>query len=354
MAGGGFGDRGSPGASGLREPAPGDGAAGDQAAAPGDGTTAPGGRTTAPGDGTSGTGAASAPSGTSVAAEVSLAVAAKAAAENFPVALRVLPRRYRRHLTALYGFARLADDIGDEPLPGVEPGGTQAGTAARLRVLDALRDDVTRGYDGTGPRLPAIRALAATARECGIPRQPFDDLIEANRQDQRVKRYQTIDELIRYCELSANPVGLVVLHIFGAATAERIRLSDNICTALQIIEHCQDVREDLANGRIYLPREDMERFGCSEADLAEPAAAARVRELIGFEARRAARMLDGGAPLVGTLRGAARLAVAGYVAGGRAALAAIAAAGYDVLRDTPRPGKGRTVAGLVRSFVTGR
>ena len=340
MAGGGFGDRGSPGASGLREPAPSDGAAGDQAASPGGGT----------GD----TSSASAASGTNIAAEVSLAVAAKAAAENFPVALRVLPRRYRRHLTALYGFARLVDDIGDEALPGVGAGDTQASTEARLRVLDALRDDVTRGYDGTGPRLPAIRALAATARECGIPRQPFDDLIEANRQDQRVKRYRTIDELVRYCELSANPVGLVVLHIFGAATAERISLSDNICTSLQIIEHCQDVREDLANGRIYLPREDMERFGCSEADLAAPAAPERVRELIGFEARRAARMLDEGAPLVGTLRGAARLAVAGYVAGGRATLAAIAAGGYDVLRDTPRPGKARMVAGLVRSFVTGR
>jgi squalene synthase HpnC len=326
MAGGGFGDRGSPRASGLREPAPeSDGSAGDREAG------APGG-------------------GTSVAAEVSLAVAAKAAGENFPVALRMLPRRYRAHLTALYGFARLADDIGDEPLPGVGPGDTEA----RLRVLDALADDVARGYDGIAPRLPAIAALAATARECGIPRQPFDDLIEANRQDQQVKRYQTIDELVRYCELSANPVGLVVLHIFGAATAERIRLSDNICTSLQIIEHCQDVREDLANGRIYLPREDMERFGCSEADLAQAAAPGRVRELIGFEARRAARMLDEGAALVGTLRGAARLAVAGYVAGGRAALAAIAAGGYDVLRDTPRPGKAATVAGLVRSYITGR
>ena len=335
MAGGGFGGRGSPGASGVREPA----------------------RQEASEEQPAGEHAAGATAGdASVAAEVSLAVAAKASAENFPVALRILPRRYRQHLTALYGFARLADDIGDEPLPGIEA----ADTPARLRVLDALQDDLARGFGdgeaGTGeaPRLPAIRALAATARECGIPRQPFDDLIQANRQDQEVTRYQTIGELIKYCGLSANPVGLVVLHIFGVATAERARLSDSICTGLQLVEHWQDVAEDLANGRIYLPADDMERFGCTEADLAQPAASAQVKELIAFEVRRAAQMLDEGASLIGTLRGAARLAVAGYVAGGRAALASITASGYDVLRETPRPGKARTLAELVRCYVRGR
>jgi squalene synthase HpnC len=335
MAGGGFGGRGSPWASGVREPAR-EEASEDQPA----GEHAVGGSA---GD-------------ASVAAEVSLAVAAKASAENFPVALRALPRKYRRHLTALYGFARLADDIGDEPLPGIEAGDTPA----RLRVLDALQADLDRGFDGgeagTGeePRLAAIRALAATARECGIPRQPFDDLIQANRQDQEVTRYQTIGELIKYCELSANPVGLVVLHIFGVATAGRVRLSDSICTGLQLVEHWQDVAEDLANGRIYLPGDDMERFGCTEADLGQATAPERVRELIAFEVRRAARMLDEGASLIGTLRGAARLAVAGYVAGGRAALAAVTAGGYDVLRVTPKPGKARTLAELIRCYVRGR
>ena len=142
-----------------------------------------------------------------VAAEVSLAVAAKAAAENFPVALRVLPRRHRAHLTALYGFARLVDDIGDEPLPGLPPDAHRGTiTATRLRLLDDLQLDVAKIYDGKGePELDAIRALKVTVAECGIPRQPLDDLIQANRQDQLVTRYETYDELKKYCELSAEP-----------------------------------------------------------------------------------------------------------------------------------------------------
>jgi phytoene/squalene synthetase len=145
-----------------------------------------------------------------------------------------------------------------------------------------------------------------------------------------------------------------VLYIFGVATPERIALSDNICTALQLVEHWQDVAEDLANGRIYLPAEDLERFGCTEADLAAPTAGPAVRELIRFETDRAARMLDSGAPLVHTLHGAARLAVAGYLAGGRAALAAIRAQEYDVLRGTPRGRKPRLAAELVQAYVRGR
>ncbi len=137
--------------------------------------------------------------GIAVASRVSLAVAAKAAAENFPVALRVLPQRYRAHLTALYGFARLTDDIGDEPLPGIPPDATAAeSTATRRALLDALRADVAKisaggagGGRGEEPELDAIRALKVTVGQCGIPRQPLDDLIEANRQDQLVTRYET-------------------------------------------------------------------------------------------------------------------------------------------------------------------
>jgi squalene synthase HpnC len=229
-----------------------------------------------------------------VTAEVSLAVAAKASAENFPVALRVLPRRYRAHLTALYGFARLVDDLGDEPLPGMAPDATEETIiSTRLALLDDLQQEVAKIYDGQGePELDAIRALNATVTECGVPRRPLDDLIQANRQDQLVTRYATYEELRKYCELSANPVGEVVLYIMSAATPERIRDSDSICTALQLIEHTQDVAEDLANGRIYLPREDMERFGVTEGELAEPRAAGHVRELIKFEADRAERLLD--------------------------------------------------------------
>ncbi|HEY2306461.1 MAG TPA: squalene synthase HpnC [Streptosporangiaceae bacterium] len=270
---------------------------------------------------------------------------AKAADENFPVALRLLPGRYRQHLTAVYGFARSADDMGDEAPPG-----------ERLALLDELEADLGRLYEpgGEGPRLPVIQALAPSVAQCAIPAQPFLDLIQANRQDQVVTRYQTFDELLAYCRLSANPVGRIVLCVFGVATPTRERLSDLVCTALQLAEHWQDVAEDLGAGRVYLPGEDLAGHGVSEADLAAPSASPQVRALITVEVRRAAGLLDEGARIVGTLHGFARAAVAGYVAGGRAALAAITASGYDVLAATPRPRKHRVAAELLRAYLTGR
>jgi squalene synthase HpnC len=286
-----------------------------------------------------------------------LAVAAKASAENFPVALRVLPKRWQAHLTALYGFARLTDDIGDEPLPGMPADASEETiTATRFKLLDELRNDVARIYDDAAPEpdLEAIRALARTVKDCAIPAQPFYDIIEANRQDQVVSRYDTYAGLVDYCKLSANPVGVVVLYIMRAATPERIEASDSICTALQIIEHIQDVAEDLANDRIYLPRQDMDAYQVTEADLAEKTASKRVVDLVKFETDRARKLLDDGAPLVGTLRGAARLAIAGYVGGGRATLKSIEAGGYDVLRSTPRRGKGDTLAMMASCYFKGR
>jgi squalene synthase HpnC len=288
------------------------------------------------------------------ASAIGAAAGAKAGAENFPVALRLLPARYRGYLAAVYGFARSADDMGDEAPPG-----------QRLALLDELEADIGRLYatppgaapagpaEG-GPRLGVVRALAPAVAACAIPAQPFLDLIAANRQDQTVTRYPSFGDLLAYCQLSANPVGRIVLHVFGAATPQREALSDKVCTALQLAEHWQDVAEDLRAGRIYLPAEDLERFGCGEHDLAAPAAGPAVRALIAFEERRARALLDEGAPIVGTLRGAARVAVAGYVAGGRAALAAIAASGHDVLRATPRPAKWRVAAELVRAYAAGR
>lgn len=291
------------------------------------------------------------------AAETVAAVAASAPAqargENFPVALRVLPARYRRHLTALYTFARLTDDIGDEACPAV-----------RSRLLDEVEADIARLFDardggvggaaGGGPTLPAVRALAPLVAECGVPAEPLLDLVAANRRDQVVASYRTFDDLLGYCALSANPVGRVVLRVFGVSTCERVQLSDNICSALQLVEHWQDVAEDLGKGRVYLPSADMEEFGCTVADLGAPSAGPRVRALVAFQVRRASALLDAGAPLVGTLRGAARLAVAGYVAGGRAAVTAIESCGYDVLRTTPRPDR-RTLAGyLCTTYLGGR
>ena len=175
-----------------------------------------------------------------------------------------------------------------------------------------------------------------------------------SRQDQTVSRYATFADLLGYCELSANPVGRIVLHVFGAAAPERERLSDLVCTALQLAEHWQDVAEDYRDGRIYLPAVDMATHGCTEQDLAEPQASSRLRALIAFEVARAKGLLDEGAPLVGALSGTARLAVAGYLAGGRAALAAIESADYDVLAATPRPSKARTLTELSRAFIRGR
>jgi phytoene/squalene synthetase len=204
------------------------------------------------------------------------AVMTQARDENFPVALWLLGPRTRRHLLAIYGFARLVDDVGDEV----------AGDRA------ALLDRIERELDE--PEHAVMRELARTARECALPREPFLRLIEANRRDQVVTRYDSFDELLGYCQLSAAPVGELVLHVFGAATPERIALSDRICAALQVVEHLQDVDEDRARGRVYI--------GAFDA------------------ARQARALLEEGAPLVHVLRGRARLAVAGFLAGGRVAL----------------------------------
>lgn len=271
---------------------------------------------------------------------------AKAADENFPVAPFFLPRAWRTDLMAVYGFARLVDDIGDGDLA---PGGADArllgvpGDRAddRLLMLDAFEADLRRVFGGSDgpPRHPLLRRLVPTVRRRALTPEPFLGLIAANRQDQLVARYETYDDLLAYCELSANPVGRLVLAVTGTSTPERIRRSDGICTALQIVEHLQDVAEDLARDRIYLPAEDMKRFHVQETDLAAPTANASVRALIAYEAARARDLLNEGAPLVGSVHGRLRLLLAGFVAGGRAALGAIAAADHDVLPGPPKSGK---------------
>ncbi|MER6569343.1 squalene synthase HpnC [Streptomyces sp. NPDC001093] len=267
----------------------------------------------------------------------------KATSENFPVAPFFLPRAWRADLMAVYGFARLVDDIGDGDLA---PGGTDARLLGvspaeaedRLLLLDAFETDLRRVFDGT-PRHPLLRRLQPTVRRRSLTPEPFLGLIAANRQDQLVTRYETYDDLRAYCELSANPVGRLVLAVTGTSTPERIRLSDAICTALQIVEHLQDVAEDLGRDRIYLPAADMKRFHVQETDLGAKTASASVRALVAYEAQRARDLLNEGAPLVGSVHGRLKLLLAGFVAGGRAAIRAIAAAEYDVLPGPPRPRK---------------
>ncbi|WP_053743724.1 squalene synthase HpnC [Streptomyces sp. NRRL WC-3618] len=267
----------------------------------------------------------------------------KAADENFPVAPFFLPAAWRTDLMAVYGFARLVDDIGDGDLA---PGGADArllGVAPedaddRLVLLDAFEADLRRVFDGV-PHHPLLRRLQPTVRRRALTPGPFLGLIAANRQDQLVKRYETFDDLLAYCELSANPVGRLVLAVTGTATPERIRRSDAVCTALQIVEHLQDVAEDLGRDRIYLPAQDMKRFHVQERDLAVPTAGASVRALIAYEAERARGLLNEGTPLVGSVHGRLKLLLAGFVAGGKAAVRAIAAAEYDVLPGPPKPGR---------------
>ena len=289
-------------------------------------------------------------------------VMARAQGENFPVASRLLPRRHRSHLLAIYGFARLVDELGD------------SAQGDRLAALDWIEQDLGRAYAGRAEH-PLMIALQRTLRECALPREPFTLLIEANRTDQRVARYQSWEQLRGYCALSANPVGELVLRVFGKATPARIALSDSICTALQLIEHSQDVAEDFASGRIYLPREELTRFGCDPEDplssrapaaagagassAAAAVAGAReardpLRAVVAFQVRRARGLLAEGAPLIDELRGRERLAVAGFIAGGAAALEASERAGYDVRRGPPRAPRPRLLAALATEMSRSR
>jgi squalene synthase HpnC len=239
------------------------------------------------------------------------------------VALRVLPGRLRVHLAAVYDVARVIDDLGDEA-PG-----------DRVALLEDFAADLGTIWSGGTPRAAVLRRLAPTVAACGLTRAPFDNLILANLQDQRVAEYPTYADLLGYCTLSAEPVGRTVLELFGASTPERIELSDRICVGLQLIEHWQDVAEDRRAGRIYLPLEDRDRYGVTTADLDRPQVTEPLRRLLTFEARRAHDLLTQGAPLLGELHGWARLAVTGYLAGGLAALDGLRRARFEVLSGSP-------------------
>jgi squalene synthase HpnC len=292
-------------------------------------------------------------------------VMGRVGSENFPVAARVLSRRDRRHLLAVYGFARLADDLGDEL------------TGDRLAALDWLEREVDSAYAGKA-RHPLLARLQTTLAECALPREPLVRLIDANRLDQRTGRYQTWEQLQGYCELSANPVGELVLHVFGLASPERITLSNRVCTALQLAEHLQDLGEDIERGRMYLPEEDLVRFGCSQEQLAKlvsrggsgldwgvlagsPArggddgrSADRLGEAISFEVARARGLLAAGVPLVSSIHGRPKLAVAAFVAGGYAALDAIERAHFDVLSGVTRASRPRHVRMLAKVLAESR
>lgn len=270
----------------------------------------------------------------------------RAGEENFPVALRVLPRALREDLMAIYAYARFVDDVGDE-LVG-DRSRTLDEVEARLRRL------LAEPLAASEPDVP--RALVAAVRllgRHGLDPAPLFDLITANRIDQDRRDWETFDDLLGYCRYSATPVGRLVLGVLGVDDPRYLERSDAVCAALQVLEHLQDVGEDLARGRIYLPKEDRHHFGVTPDDLAARSAGPAVRRLVAFEVGRARRLLTPGYDLVAGLRGAGRLAVAGFVAGGLATADAIVAAGYDVLGRRCRPRATTTAAHVVRLETAG-
>jgi len=262
------------------------------------------------------------------------AIYAQAAHENFPVASRFLPRPIRDDLMSIYGFARLTDDIGDEV------------TGDRLDALAWLEAELGRAAAGSATH-PVMRRLGTTIAARRLSLRHFRDLIEANRRDQTVRRYQTFDALLEYCSFSANPVGRLVLEVLGAATAERIALSDDVCSGLQIVEHLQDVGEDFSQDRVYLPLTDLREEGCAVPELGQSNASAALRRVVATEGARARRMLWSGAPLAASLEWRPRVAVAAFAAGGMAALDDIERAGNDVLGMRCRPRARRVAARLL-------
>jgi squalene synthase HpnC len=270
--------------------------------------------------------AAFAPASDAPAAEAFTRRLAHSHYENFSVVTRLLPRSLRQDFCNIYAFCRLADDLGDE--------GTSAGSAA-LRHLDRFRDNLRACYDGRADTAVFL-ALRQTVGRHDIPIDPFLDLIDAFEQDQRVTRYDTFEDLLDYCRRSANPVGRLVLYVCGYRDERRQELSDFTCTALQLANFWQDVRRDLRDlGRIYLPRESMERFSVREEDLWRDSATEGVKALVRFEVDRAEALFARGDGLLPLLDGSVRRQVALFGAGGRAVLQAIRRQGYDTLRRRP-------------------
>lgn len=274
--------------------------------------------------------------------------------------MRVLPLPIRRNLLAIYGFARFVDELGDsysgDRLAALDWLGAEVDAAT------ATSDPLEAPADGEALH-PLVARAARMVADTGADPRLLHDLIEANRRDQTVTRYATFDDLVDYCRYSANPVGRLVLATFAAASpdparvpglaggAESLAQSDAICTGLQVVEHLQDVAEDAAAGRVYLPVVDLERFGVEPTSFVagRPATSAQ-RALIGFEASRARRLLDRGRPLAVGLSGWSRLAVSAFIAGGDAALDALAAAHFDPLARTPRPKRVRLAANLLQTW----
>lgn len=250
-------------------------------------------------------------------------VYARARQENFTVVSWFLPRDLRPHFFALYAFCRWTDDLGDEA------------AGDRLALLDAWERDLRDCFKGRRTT-PLFVALGATIDRFHLPDEPFLRLIEANRMDQRISRFATYADLLHYCEHSATPVSRMVLGVLGYTDEARLRLADATCIGLQLANFWQDVSVDLRKGRVYLPQEDLRRFGYTEAELRAGVVNDAFRELMAFEVERARGLFREGQALESMIDRRARLDVRLFRLGGEAVLDAIEASGYDVLSHRPR------------------
>lgn len=260
--------------------------------------------------------------------------------ENFPVASWLVPARLRQHFQNIYAFCRWADDLGDET----------GDPKQSLSLLTWWRSELDRCYAGEVSH-PVFVALRPTIEQFGIPRQPFVDLISAFVQDQTVTRYETFEQLHDYCRRSANPVGRLVLCLCEKQSSDMESLSDSICTGLQLANFWQDVARDARIGRIYIPREDLIRFGCPDFDGSRSSASPEFRELILFQTERARRFLSAGLPLGRMLPGRIGVEIDVITAGGLLILEEIDRIDGDVLSVRPTISKAKLLGAIGRAFV---
>jgi squalene synthase HpnC len=257
--------------------------------------------------------------------------------ENFSVATWFLPERLRQDFFNVYAYCRISDDLGDEV----------GDPNASLQLLDQWEAELDACYAGS-PRHPVFVALAETVRKCEIPKQTFVDLLTAFRQDQRVSRYSKFEDVVAYCRYSANPVGRLVLHVCGYRDAERQALSDFTCTALQLANFWQDVSVDYAKGRLYLPGEDLRRFGVSEDDIAAQRNTSAFCDMMRFEVERARAWFRRGLPLIEKVDRELAIDIELFSRGGQEILNSIEGQGYNVLGRRPAISKSRKLALVAR------
>jgi squalene synthase HpnC len=266
--------------------------------------------------------------------------------ENFSVATWFLPERLRPHFSSIYAYCRISDDLGDEVGSATES----------LRLLDEWEGELNATYAtlaggdaGAGPRHPVFIALRETIRACDIPRQPFADLLQAFRKDQRITRYPTFQDVLAYCRYSANPVGRLVLYACGYRDEARQQLSDFTCTALQLANFWQDVWPDYGKARIYLPLDDMARFGVGETEIAQRRATPGFLELMKFEVQRAREWFERGLPLASQVDKDLAIDIELFTRGGQEILNAIERQGFDVLRERPSISRARKLMLVARA-----